>query len=126
MSNRASVLKLLHQASLWLFWPVMALIVWGELRPSPPPLINHMWDKAEHFTAYFVLAAMATFALGLGRRLAYSIFGILLLGAVLEVAQRYTGRDPSLLDLIANTLGVMAGMSLAAVTVTLVEPPVDE
>jgi VanZ family protein len=126
MASRESVLNFLRKVSLWMFWPAVAVIVWGELTPSLPLALDHIWDKAEHFIAYFGLAAMATFALGLGRKLVLAIFGVLLLGAVLEVVQRYIGRDASLLDMVANTLGVMAGLCLAAVTVTLVEPPVDE
>ena len=61
----AKALKLLQNLSLWLFWPGLALIVWGELTPHPPDLSSILaWDKAQHFTAYFGLAAMATMVLG--------------------------------------------------------------
>jgi VanZ family protein len=121
MSN--ILLLFLRYASRWLFWPATALIVWGELVPVPPAVMNTVWDKAEHLIAYFGLAAMATLALGLGRLLAWAIFGIINLGGVLEVAQHFTGRDPSAMDMIANTAGVFAGLCLAAVFLTLVERP---
>ncbi len=55
---KAKLLKLLHNVSLWLFWPGVALIAWGELTPNPPDLSAILaWDKAQHFIAYFGLAA---------------------------------------------------------------------
>jgi VanZ family protein len=116
----------LRRASRWLFWPAAALVVWGELTPAPPALLSTLWDKAEHFAAYLVLAVLATLALGLGRRLAWAILAILLLGVVLEILQRFTGRDPDIRDVIANTLGAAVGLCVAAVFVTLVEPTPDD
>jgi VanZ family protein len=118
--------RFLRRASLWLFWPAVALIIWGELAPNPPALIEGLWDKAEHFIAYFGLAVMATLALGLRRLLAWAIFGIINLGGALEVAQHFVGRDAEVMDMIANTLGVVAGLCLAAVFLTLVEPTAED
>jgi VanZ family protein len=120
------VLPWLRFVSRWLFWPAVVLVVWGELAPSPPPAIGLLWDKAEHFIAYFGLAAMATLALGLSRKLAWAIAGILLLGIVLEILQHFTGRDPDIKDVIANVLGTMGGLSAAAVFATLVEKPAED
>jgi VanZ family protein len=108
------LLKLLQNLSLWLFWPGVALIIWGELTPHPPNLSWILaWDKAQHFTAYFGLAAMATMVLGLNRRLAWAMLGVICLGAGLEILQGYTGRDPDILDFIANTMGALSGMAAA-------------
>ena len=54
-----SLMRLLRFLAVWLFWPGVALIAWGELTPNPPALTQHIWDKAEHFTAYFGLAVLA-------------------------------------------------------------------
>lgn len=116
-----STLNFLRRVSRWLFWPALALVIWGELTPSPPAVIGLVWDKAEHFIAYFGLAAMAALGFGLGRKLAIAIVGILVLGVALELLQRLTGRNPDVKDVIANTLGVVAGLCLAAVFLTLVE-----
>ncbi len=117
--------------SRWLFWPGLLLIVWGELTPHPPDLsLVFGWDKAEHFTAYFGLAAMAAMVLERGQRLARAIFGIVLLGGVLEILQGYTGRDPDIFDFIANTIGAMTGLGVALilqwVLAPLVEVPVSD
>jgi VanZ family protein len=112
---KAQLVKFVHVLSLWLFWPGVALIVWGELTPHPPSLGGILgWDKAEHFTAYFGLASMATMMLGLRPRLVPAIVGVILLGGVLEIAQAYTGRDAEFLDFVANSIGALAGTLVAA------------
>jgi VanZ family protein len=103
------LLSLLRHLALILFWPGVALIAWGELTPHPPQDAQLIWDKAEHFTAYFGLALMATLVLGRGHRLIYALAGILLLAGLLEILQGYTGRDPEWSDMLANSLGWLAG-----------------
>jgi len=113
------LVKLLRILSLWLFWPGVALIAWGELTPSPPHLTGLLdWDKADHFIAYFGLASMATMILGLRPRLAAAIAGVILLSGALELLQAFTGRDAEILDFIANSLGALSG-ALAAATILL-------
>jgi VanZ family protein len=100
---------MLRVLALILFWPGVAVIAWGELTPHPPQEAQLIWDKAEHFTAYFGLAAMATLVLRRGRRLVLALAGILLLAGLLELLQAYTGRDPEWSDMLANSLGWLAG-----------------
>jgi len=110
---KAKVLKALRNLSLWLFWPGLALIVWGELTPHPPDLSAILaWDKAQHFTAYFGLSAMATMILGLNRRLVFATLGVILLGGALEILQGFTGRDPDIFDFTANTIGALCGTAV--------------
>jgi VanZ family protein len=104
-----TLLSLLRRLALILFWPGVAVIAWGELTPHPPADAQLVWDKAEHFTAYFGLALMAALVLGRTRRLAYALAGILILAGLLEILQGYTGRDPEWTDMLANSLGWMAG-----------------
>lgn len=107
---KEKLLKILQNLSIWLFWPGVALIAWGELTPHPPDLSGLVaWDKAQHFTAYFGLAAMATMILGLNRRLVWAILGVILLGGGLEILQGFTGRDPDIFDFAANTIGALSG-----------------
>jgi VanZ family protein len=103
----------LRRAGLWLFWPALAVVAWGELTPHPPSLAAEFWDKGEHFTAYFGLALLATLAWGLKRSLVFIWLALVALGGGLEILQYFTGRDASLLDEIANALGALTGMALA-------------
>jgi VanZ family protein len=104
----------IKRASFWLFWPVVAVVAWGELAgPAQEEFPTFLlWDKAQHFTAYFGLALLAT--LGWGRRIrAGAILGaVLLLGGVLEILQAYVGRDAQWADMAANTIGAITGLGL--------------
>ncbi|MBV9331220.1 MAG: VanZ family protein [Alphaproteobacteria bacterium] len=106
-------MKWTTSAALYLFWPALVLVCWGELTPHPPRLIEHFWDKSLHFTAYFGLAAMATLVLGSRKRLLGALLALIVFGGVLEILQGYTGRDPDLLDELANALGVVSGFVVA-------------
>ena len=111
---KAKLLRISQLLSTWLFWPGLVLIAWGELTPNPPDLGPMLgWDKAQHFIAYFGLAGMATMILGLGPRLGQAMIGIILFSGLLEILQGFTGRDPEILDFLANSLGAFAGLGVA-------------
>jgi VanZ family protein len=104
----------IRRAGLWLFVPALAVVTWGELTPHPPPLEGPLvWDKADHFTAYFGLALLASLAWGLRRSVLLIMLGIIALGGALEILQSFTGRDAEWLDEFANSLGALAGTAVA-------------
>jgi VanZ family protein len=105
----------LRRAGAWLFWPALAVVVWGELTPHPPKLAALLWDKAEHFIAYFGLTLLASLAWGLRRSLAFVFAGIVALGGALEIIQSFVGRDAEWGDFFANDLGATAGLGVAVV-----------
>jgi VanZ family protein len=109
-----ALLRTLRRLAVWLFWPAVVLVAWGELTPDPPQALYHVWDKLEHFTAYFGLAAMASLVIGLRRLLIWALLGVWALGGLLEIAQGLLGRDAELGDVVANTLGTLAGLAIAA------------
>jgi VanZ family protein len=90
-----------------LFWPALALVVWGELTPHPPTI--HAPDKLLHFTAYFGLAGIATVALQRGRGVLVALLCLVALGGALEIVQSFTGRDAEMLDEVANAVGATLG-----------------
>ncbi len=73
------------------------------------------WDKATHFTGYFILASWFG---GVARRSRYLMVGALLIAfsGALEIAQglMHQGRTADWFDFLANSLGVTAGLSVAA------------
>ncbi len=120
---KVRLVRFIHVVSIWLFWPALLLIAWGELTPQAiTPEIFFGMDKLEHFTAYFGLAAMACLALGFQRKLAWSVLGIIALSAVLEVIQDYVGRDPEALDFIANAVGALSGLGAGVLFLWLLDP----
>jgi VanZ family protein len=100
-------------AATVLFWPVLALVVWGELRPDVPTVLQGINDKFLHFGAYFVLAALAGGAIKQRGLLKWAVLGLIAFGALIEIIQAFVGRDPSLLDGINNGAGVIAGILVA-------------
>lgn len=98
-----------RRAAFWLFWPALALVIWGELTPHPPHLEVEISDKLLHFLAYFGLSAIASAALRQRRMIVLAVLGLVVLGGALEIAQSFTGRDAEWLDEAANTLGAVTG-----------------
>jgi VanZ family protein len=93
-----------------LFWPLLAFVIWGELSAPPNlPLIVHFNDKVQHFTAYFILSAMAAGAVKRRGTALWACASLILLGGVLEIVQGFTGRDMSIYDELANSLGAIVG-----------------
>lgn len=96
-------------AAVVLFWPAVAVVVWGEVNPHPGALEQHVWDKALHFSAYFGLAGIVTMALRARRMAVWAVLGLIVLGGVLEGVQGMIGRDMSIYDEMANGLGAICG-----------------
>jgi len=103
-----------RRAGAWLFWPALAVVVWGELTPHPPKMAALLWDKAEHFIAYFGLTLLASLAWGLKRSLVWVFAAMVALGGGLEIIQSFVGRDAEWGDFFANDLGALAGLAVAA------------
>jgi len=106
-----------RMAASLLFYPALVVVIWGELTPAPPAAIEHICDKALHFIAYFGLAWLAGVAV-IRRATAIRAFvGLILLGGILEIVQGFTGRDMSVYDEVANTIGILVGGFAARVMV---------
>lgn len=88
------------------------LIAYGSLRvPFDGPGLAHI-DKVQHLVAYCVLSVLACLAAG-HRHMALLVV-LVGYGALLEVVQGLMphGREPSLADTLANTLGVLLGAAI--------------
>ena len=72
--------------------------------------MESVWDKANHFTAFFVLYILLTFAY---RSLTIPIKSLILLafGLQIEIVQSFIdGRFFSLLDVFADSVGIAIGV----------------
>jgi len=111
--------KPIKHRKFWLALWLCAIFIVIVLSLIPPPsiLMNlpKNSDKGEHFLAYFLLAFSATQLFYKGRFLGLIGFLLVLLGISLEWAQNaFTSTrmaDPW--DGLANTLGVVSGLSAA-------------
>jgi VanZ family protein len=105
----------MRRIGLVMFWPAVIVVIWGELTPHPPKLAGPwLWDKLDHFTAYFGLALLATLGWGLRRSLVWVFLGVVALGGCLEIIQSLVGRDGTWGDFFANDLGALLGLAAAA------------
>jgi hypothetical protein len=104
----------LNFARLWqaIGWAMVVTVTWLSLIPHvswEPPLIG--WDKAQHCLAYGAL--MYWFGMAFGRRWRWPVF-LIALGAFLELLQGLGGsRVPDIHDILANSVGVAAGLLLS-------------
>jgi VanZ family protein len=76
-------------------------------------------DKTVHLVAYFGLGLLA--ALGWPRWKGVALIGLPLVGLAVEVAQRQVGRHFDWGDALANAAGIGAGVTVAALIVSLLE-----
>jgi VanZ family protein len=101
---------------LWLL--ALVCVVTGQLLPgdsAPMRWIGatHVSDKLLHFAAYTLLAFIPVFGFKV-RPGILAALSLIPLGVVLEFAQRLVpGRGFEVADMVANTLGVLAGTVLA-------------
>lgn len=102
----------------WLWWVIgYALIAWtinDSLERHPPDLGPMVTDKMMHFTGYFLLT---TWFAGVARKSRYWLvgLGLIVLGGSMEILQSLmrNGRTGDWMDMLANTLGICAGLAVA-------------
>lgn len=108
----------------------VAVLLYLTLAPSQDLPKEHMWDKAEHASAWFVLTAIGlAFWPTRPRRIAAFAF---CLGALVEVMQWAMpfGRDGDVRDLLGDSVGIAAALviwvcALAIVRRVAVRRPVE-
>ena len=106
----------LHAARLAdavLFWPVLGIVLWGQLQPEIPGAFQSINDKLLHLGAYFVLGAMAGGAIKARGQVKWAVIALIAVGAAMELLQGYVGREASLIDVIANAAGAIGGAAFA-------------
>jgi VanZ family protein len=109
-------MRALHWPRAWLaLWALMlATVVVLSLFVTPPLPDIPDSDKFGHCLAYASLAAMAVQLFAPRATLVRVALALVLLGIALEFLQGLTpNRTPDPLDALANTCGVLLGMSLA-------------
>jgi VanZ family protein len=93
-------------------WAWAGVIVWLSLTPAPLDVGIEEGDKLGHFAAYGWL--MLWFGFLYAKRLPYAA-GFIAMGIGLEILQGALGyRTYEVLDMAANTLGVLLGWAAAA------------
>jgi len=89
-------------------------ICWLAFSPHPPTAVDTSWDKLNHLSAFTALALCAERAFGgpAWRRSALALLGF---GVVIELVQsQIPGRSAEAADVLADAVGIAAGLLLAA------------
>lgn len=105
------------------FWALVAATLWLSLVPVHHiPLAFSFWDKAQHALGFSGLAFLGLMAYP--GRMARVLFGLMLLGAGIEVMQGWTGwRQGDWLDWVADCAGLVIGGACWRVVATLKNQP---
>jgi VanZ family protein len=115
--TRRPWLKPLRRGPLWLgLWlGAIAAVVLACLLPGAELPAIRVSDKLEHALAFFALSAAAVQLFLRGRPLAIVALGLLALGGAIELAQALltTSRHMEAADVLADAIGVAAGVALA-------------
>jgi hypothetical protein len=99
---------LYRQAVQAAFWVFLALVLYLALRPVTDQG-GGIWDKALHFSAFYVLTALG--AAAFARRALWTLaIGLVALGGAIELLQAtpMINRDAEWGDLVADAIGVAA------------------
>lgn len=108
---------MLQYRSIWLAagWLLVVLVVCLSLMPHPPePLSFKNADKLEHAVSYAVLSLWFCQLYWSAKSRAVVIVALLGLGVALEFVQGWSGyRSFDVLDMLANSAGVVLGVLLA-------------
>lgn len=116
------MLRAFRRPRLWLLlWGLLiAGVIVGSLLPADelPVLRFAGFDKIEHAFGYGVLSAYAVMLFARRKTQAWAAVGLVVLGIAIEIAQAgWTSSrsgDPG--DVLADLLGVLAGLSIASTT----------
>lgn len=108
------------------FAALVIAILWLALTPHPPTSIDLGWDKLNHACAFASLAFSGWLSWRGGPRRRWMLaLALLALGAGIEIVQsQVPGRDAEWGDLAADSVGIIAGLVVAtlAVSLTLARP----
>lgn len=104
--------RLLFNSMNFRFMFFAALIVIGVMSLLPQDALptTNLSDKLEHLLAYATLCVLGMLAYTKPSARRFLIIGLVLYGGALEGGQSFVpGRFPSILDLVANAVGVGIG-----------------
>ena len=95
------------------FYLLLGIYTWLGVAPADTTILGSYNDKLMHFTGYVILMNSCLFAYGTQPRKAVMFSMLLLYSFMIEVIQYFLPyRDFSLLDLLANGLGLITGQVL--------------
>jgi VanZ family protein len=108
----------LAATSVWrvLFILIAGAVAYLALTPAPPVVIDTGWDKANHMLAFGSLAFTACLSCRSSNTKRFLLLGLLFgYGGLIEILQMSVpSRAAEWADLLADTVGIAAGATVAA------------
>ena len=100
-----------HSYSFKLYFFICLLVIeFLATTTIPIEVVESMWDKANHFTAFFVLYMLLSFAYKTLTLVQKSLL-LLAFGLQIEIVQSFIdGRYFSLMDVVADSIGIVIGI----------------
>ena len=97
-------------------WALVATIIWLSVTPAPIPTGIDEGDKLQHIAAYGTLMFWFCVLYRPFRVRVLYAAGFIAMGIALEFVQRWLGyRSFEVADMVADTLGVLAGWVISSV-----------
>jgi VanZ family protein len=107
--------------ALVLYWPAIFTLTHIPI-PRSPLFEVHISDKALHFIAYFILVFLLWFAINPNTKVSWRkpaawwiLFVVVWYGVFDEWLQGYVGRDPDVMDFLADLSGSVTALILLSV-----------
>jgi VanZ family protein len=91
------------------FFSALAVIEFLATTTQHIAVVEHIWDKANHFSAFFVLYILLSLAYEF--KTLTKVLLLLAFGMQIEIVQSFIdGRYFSLLDVVADSVGIFLGV----------------
>lgn len=102
----------LLRVAQFVFWAAFTFTFVCAVLPPQHVIHIFMWDKAEHFLAFYVLTGLAVAAFPRGNLFVIAV-ALSAFGAIIELAQglSFVGRDRDFQDWVTDSIAI--GMALA-------------
>lgn len=116
--------KILNQKAFKIaFWIALGCIEYLATTSYHIALVESLWDKFNHFFAFGVLYILLSFGY-VGLKGWQKAFLLLLFGAQIEIVQSFLpSREFSLLDIVADSIGIVIGAAVTAFFSRYLHPP---
>lgn len=119
----AAIHALWNATAAWrvLLWLLVLVVSWLAFSPKPPSGATLGWDKLNHASAFAAVALCAARAhAGPVWRIVVALLGY---GVLIEIVQTFVpGRSGEAADLLADAVGMAAGLLLARLLDRVIQP----
>jgi len=94
------------------FWTALLVVEYLATTSQSIPVVEHLWDKFNHFFAFLTLYVLLSNGFTT-LKLFHKVLLLLLFGLQIEIVQSFLPqREFSLLDVVADSVGIALGVAV--------------